>query len=319
MLSFGIISSSVASGGGITDWAKYSPTGADYQTLAFGNGTAVGFKASGGGGTSSYYASNVEIALTDVGATTANADVFFENGAFYQVGALNFRRIIRSTTGTSWTSVLNTSATGDNIYGLAYGGGVFVAPVYADNDVYTSTTGTAWTEQAGVLAGGNWTDATWNGSVFGVYQSSKTQLGGATTSYYTSTNGTTWTSRTLPATPSSNVVAGSGVVMYFSGSVAYTSSSGTAFAAAGTPSGLGSTPRNLAYGSGIWAILGESGGLLAARYSNDNGVTWGTAPFLSGGTAGGSYDLAYNSANNSFYIINDAGSTSDIYKASVTS
>lgn len=317
MLSFGIISSSTASGGGVTDWAKYSPTGTDYQTIIFGGGTAVGFKASGGG-TSSYYASNVETALTDVGATTANADLFYENGAFYQVGAVNFRRIIRSTTGTSWSTVLNVSATGDNIYGLAFGGGVFVAPVYTDNDVYTSTSGTAWTEQVGVLAAGNWTDATWNLSVFGVYQSARTGLGGATTAYYTSTNGTTWTARTLPSTPASNVIAGSAVVMYLNpGGVAYTSSSGTAFALAGT-AGVSGT-KYLAYGSGVWVALGASGGLFQARYSNDNGVTWGTAPFLTGGTASSNYDLAYNSANNSFYIINDAGSTSDIYKASVVS
>lgn len=312
MLSFGIISSSAASSAGLTSWSQFAPTGRDYRSIAFApSGTAAGFTGDSGGSVIAYYASNVETALSSaVSLTPASTAISYVNDAFYGLAAGNRRFIRRSTTGTSWTTVLNIAQTGDVINAIAYGNGLYVAPVANDNDVYTSTDGVTWTEKSSVIASSNWTEATWNGSVYGVYVS-------ASTSYYTSTNGTTWTSRTLPATRVSGVAWDeNNTLMYLAlGGVCYTSTTGTSWSIAGT---AGITGR-LRYGAGLWVVFNESGGLFTSRYSGDNGATWGTTTFATGGTAGVAYDMAFNPANNSFYIINDAGSTTDIYKATVTS
>lgn len=307
------------------NWTLFSPTGARVSYLAFGGGTAVGYRVSTGTALTAS-STAVTTSITAGGTVTPDYDISFGNGIWHIPGDADTHRIAYSTNGSSWATALNVTAqTGDLIRTVGYGNGLWIAPVSGDNDVYTSTSGTAFTIQNSVLASGQWTDATWNGSVYGVYNSSNF-LGGGGTAYYTSTNGTTWTARTLPATPTSQVTAGSGVVMYVaSGGVVYTSSSGTAFAIAGTAPNslynLSNSKSLLEFGAGVWVYAGKrlppNDGTALSYYSSDNGATWSTATFSSPITSN-SYDLAFNSTDSAFYMVTDNGATTDVYKASVS-
>lgn len=322
MLNFGLIASSAASGAGVTNWELFSPTGARMSYLAFGGGTAAGFRSTGGNALITY-STAITSSITAGGTITPEQDINFANGYWHTSGDLDTHRIAFSTNGSTWATALNvTGQTGDTIRTVGYGNGLWLAPVSEDNDVYTSSNGTAFTLQSNVLASGQWTDVTWNGSVYGVYNSSNNIMGGGT-AYYTSTNGTTWTARTLPAIPTSQVVAGSGVVMYAAGSVIYTSASGTAFAVAGTaPISLYNTNNSrslIEFGAGVWVYAGRNlgGGTVLSYYSTNNGGTWATATFSTPLTQT-NYDLAFNSVDNSFYMVADNGTTTNVYKASVT-
>lgn len=329
LLSFGLLASSAATGAGVTNWEFFSPTGPRTSLLAFGGGTAVAHRDVSSQAVTAY-STALTTSLTAGGTAGAYRDITYANGIWHIAGTPNTHRIVFSTNGSTWGTALNlTSQTGDTNYTVGYGNGLWLSPVSGDNDVYTSASGTAFTLQSNVLASGQWTDVTWNGSVYGVYNSDSNygQSAGGGTAYYTSTNGTTWTARTLPATPQSQVTAGSGVVMYVaSGGVVYTSASGTAFSIAGTaPAALRLTGYRtlLEYGSGVWVYAGRQTGVgtvVLSYYSTNNGSTWGTATFSTPLTQN-NYDLAFNSADNSFYMIADNSGTSstDVYKASVTS
>lgn len=324
LLSFGIIASSASTQAGLTNWDSFFPTGDDYATLGFGNGTAV-IQRSGGGPLG--YSTDLTASITTGGSVTTRDNGITFNGGVWHIpgGVTDTHRIAFSTNGTSWGTALNVTAqTGDDIRAISYSGSLWVAPVYNDNDVYTSTSGTAFTLQSGVLASSTWNESTWNSSVFGVYLSSR-RGATASTSYYTSTNGTTWTSRTLPAAPVSQVTAGSGVVMYVaSGGVVYTSASGTAFAIAGTaPFALtdANSVSKLGYGSGIWVYAGKrlapNNGTALSFYSADNGASWSTATFSTPITAN-NFDLAFDAVGNDFYMIADGGTVTNVYRASVS-
>lgn len=325
MLSFGIISSSAATNAGVTNWELFNPTGARIELLAFGGGTAVGLTTSGASAVTAY-STAITSSITAGASINTFRDVNFANGIWHIPGQLNSHIINYSTNGSTWATALSLGGqTGDTNYTVGYGNGLWLSPVSGDNDVYTSTSGTAFTLQSGVLATGQWTDVTWNGSVYGVYNSSSGQTSGGT-AYYTSTNGTTWTARTLPAAPLSQVTAGSNVVMFVAGGgVVYTSTSGTAFSIAGTaPNSLWNSSNSrslLEYGSGVWVYAGKraapNNGTVISYYSTNNGATWATATFSSPITSD-DYDLAFNSANNSFFMI-EAASPTRVYKASVTS
>lgn len=325
LLSFGILASAVSTGGSavgtFTRYANVSST-EDFTRMAWGGGQA-GFIDSGG--TASGYASDPTSSITSGSAVTnvSGARLDYFDGAFYATGGTDVHRIMRSTDGINWTAVLNVTAqTGDTIYGVAYNGSVFIAPVAGDNDVYTSANGTAWTLQSGVLGGTarTWTSPTWNGTVFGVYES-------AGTNYYTSTDGTTWTARTLSAAPAAsprNPVMGDDRLLYVTSSeVAYTSTTGTSWTLVGTAPTIANnsnfpTAQKLAYGAGIWTLSGFTsiaGGTAVTFYSANNGTTWATATMGASASFGG-FDLTYN--NNAFFYVIDTGTATDIYKASVS-
>lgn len=321
MLNFGIVASGAATTAGLGNWDLYTPTtgGVLYEDIVFGNGTAV-FGSDNVGETG--YSTTPTTSITAGGTAGTEGQMFFEGGKFYRVDRLTgAHRLAYSDNGISWASAINVSSqTGDAIYSIAHGSGVWVAPVFGDNDVYTSTNGTAFTLQSGVLASANWNNSTWNGTVFGVYVGTKPGATGST-SYYTSTNGTTWTARTLPAAPLGEVKFGGDRVMYVAAAgVIYTSTSGTAFSVAGTvtTANLNTDPtRLLAYGSGVWVYGGNAltGGQIHTYYSTTNGATWATATFPTETDV--DRNIAFDGVN-AFYVAVDKGSSTNLYKAVVS-
>jgi len=133
---------------------------------------------------------------------------FAWNGSiFYAVGqSTSFKY---SSNGTSWTSVTGGLNTG---YGIAYGGGVWVAVGDGTNSIVYSTNGTSWTGVTGkTVFSTKGNGVAWNGSYF-------VAVGEGTNAIATSPDGINWTARSITGTSKGNCVAWNGTMWMIGGS-----------------------------------------------------------------------------------------------------
>ncbi len=222
-----------------------------------------------------------------------------------------------STTAASWAS--QTSGTSENLNGLTYGGGQFVAAC-GGGIILTSSNGTSWASQSSgttqglygityanskyvvvglngtILTSSNgtaWTSQTGGTTSFlyGVnygnsqYIAVGADSGGTVGVILTSPNGTTWTSQTSGTTNYLNsvVYANSQYVVVGGSGTILTSSNGTAWT--GQTSGTAVDLNNLTYAGGQFVAVGNNGTIL----TSPNGTAWtsqtsGTAQPLTGVT-----------------------------------
>ena len=326
MLSLGIIASSFQVSAGLSSFATGGTIPGTINSLAYVNGTAVLDQA----GTGSRYASDLFTSTTLGGATidTPNRS-WGANGVVLKTGrnAAGTVTIARTSDGgATWATALNVTRSGDRIETVAYadvsGTARWIAPVHGDNDVYLSTdNGASFAEESNVLGGTarNWVAATRMGSAFAVFNSN-------VTAYYTSEIGTSWTLRTLPESASSSdgraFASSADTTMFMSeGSVCYVTSDLVSWTNVGTvPVGNFNwdSPTTLAYGNGNWVLaLGDTAGAnerIGVWYSSNNGSSWAESTVQGSASASQVEDIAFNDADNGFYIIGSLAGVNRVYR-----
>jgi hypothetical protein len=326
VLSLGIIASSFRTAGGLATFATAGTVPGTVNSLAFVNGTGVVDQA----GTGSRYSTDAFTSTTLGGATIDTPNLSWgANGVVLKTGRDTGGTVTIARTsdgGQTWATALNVTRSPDRIETVAYadvsGTARWIAPVHNDNDVYLSTdNGASFAEQSNVLGGTarTWIAATRMGSAFAVFNA-------AVTAYYTSEIGTSWTLRTLPATPSSSdgraFASSADTTMFMSaGSVVYTTSDLVSWTLVGTvPVGNFSwdTPTTLAHGNGNWVLaLGDTAGAnerIGVWYSSNNGSSWAESTVQGSASASQVEDIAFNDADNGFYIIGSRAGVNRVYR-----
>lgn len=175
--------------------------------LTYGNGLFVTVRSSALGD-QVMTSPDGEIWTTHSGPTVAGThawtDITFGDGLFVAVCATSVsgNHVMTSTDGTTWT--VRTTSDRD-LYGVAYGDGLFVAVSQSGTGdrVMTSPDGITWTLRASAA------DELWSGVEYG--DGLFVAVGWSGSCVMTSPDGITWTSRTAPAVNSwQNVAYGNG-------------------------------------------------------------------------------------------------------------
>src|SRR5690606_38234663 len=178
------------------------------------------------------------------------------DGRYYTKSQLD--TIIRNLLLNHWA--VFHSGTSENLYGVAYGNGLWVA-VGAKGTILTSTNGTSWTGRS---------SGTTNNLNTVAYGNGLSVAGGDSGTIRTSTNGTSWTSRSGGTRNNLNTVAfgiGLWVAVGASGTI-LTSTNGTSWTA--RSSGTTNHLNPVAYGIGLWVAVGANGTILTST----NGTSW---------------------------------------------
>ena len=292
-----------------TTWTSGQlPVNADWRKVSYGNGV---FLAVADGETAA--SSNDGVVWTSRSATVATATVTATNnddstawssgtqatsGNWYGVGYGNSKYVAvrggslgvsySTNGGSTWTDATGLTTGSDDVRAVAYGGGTWVIPYYAGNDVMTSTDGISWTFQSNVLtATRNWSAIAYGNGTFVI-------IGESSSVAQYSSNGTTWSAGTMPGTDEWTAIAYGNIsgTNYF---VAVSGITGNSTAAASsTDGGATWTARTLptstrwssvTFGNGTFvAVAGNSGTTTtSAAYSTD-GTTW-TSSTLPGAAA----------------------------------
>jgi len=193
---------------------------------------------------------------------------------------------IVSTLGSSWTALGGTAYISVlNLYGLAYGNGVYVAVGGASGTATAASTGTP-------TSSGNWTARTLTALSAGYYSAVAFGSGGNASGTFiainyggnitsVSNNGTTWTAGgTLPTTQNwISVSYGNNrfIALASNGAVAYSVNYGTSWTASPTCSGtttsiLSSTYTwtKIGYGQGLFFAVAQS----TVAATSPDGITW---------------------------------------------
>ncbi len=186
-------------------WRETTPTaalaGARIYGLAHGNGTFV-LTASSNSPVANFALTSADgTAWTrrdlPAGGIAGIRQVRFVNGKFWTVGGDGSGRstVYSSTDGVTWTIVQTVTvggiATGGGLVDLAYGNGLYVAPL--DLGWLTSADGTTWTARpAPTPTGGSLSAATGVAFANGVFVASFGSVS-TVTSMFRSTDGLTWT------------------------------------------------------------------------------------------------------------------------------
>lgn len=210
--------------------------------------------------------------------------------AWFTCDAFTTSGLWRSTDGTNWTKVINTSSAFVNV---EYDGTTYVAVAssdYSGSGLYYSSDGISWTAvtafPANYSAGNTYSLTYGNGTfVFCGYNTASSEYRLAY-----STNGSTWTALSSPAGNSSQpwrlmhnglTSASSKFLAWNSGNTTlYSSVNGTTWSSISLPatSGVNSTMH---YGNGLWCYVPSEGS--TSYYTSPDGATWtARAPYTQG-------------------------------------
>lgn len=240
-------------------------------------------------------------------------------GVFIAASSALTGTVFRSVNyGTTWSSVSTGSS--DQMFGSAFGEGLFVVTDEGGNGIYSSTDGTSWTlrESAGR---DNWR-AKYNDGYFVVGSGTN----GGNGFIYASSNGTSWTYGAQGNVGANSVTCGiyvSSLNRTFAGGSQYKYvNTIPTFSTpwAGTPTGLSGRITDVAWGNSIGVVTGPSG-----IYSSTNltswtlrvsatdmyGVSWCEDQFVAVGSAG----KIYTSPNGVTWTARSSGTTNDLYGA----
>jgi hypothetical protein len=209
--------------------------------------------------------------------------------------------ILTSSDAAMWSQY--SSGVNINLYGITYGGGLFVA-VGTGGTILTSTNGTSWTSRT------SGTTNQLNGIAYGNLSGTNYFVAvGAGGTILTSTNGTSWTSRTSGTTNQLNGIAYGNLsgTNYFvavgAGGTILTSTNGTSWTS--RASGTTNNINGVAYGGSYFFAVGNSE---YVRRSS-NGSTWSAPPNSPNPTGGINFlGVAYRSTGTVFIITGSNGS-----------
>lgn len=213
-------------------------------------------------------------------------------------GSSTYRIFTSSDNGITWNGINSPFVSGDYIYSIAYGNGVFVAQGGSSTfKIATSIDGVSWTNRSNQITS------------IGVvsFANGKFFLVSGSNTCYSSTNGITWSSSS--AIPSqSPVVYGNGVYVmlgYSTNNGVATSTDGvtwTTRSTALTSAGFGTniSMKNLTYAEGIFVAVGFNGSVATSI----DGVTW-TKKTSANFSTSQLYGITY--ANNRFIITGGSG------------
>jgi hypothetical protein len=295
-----------------TSWISARlPLNADWRRISYGNGVFLAttdnyIAASSNDGINwtsrELYTTDIDILSTSkdsiidwsAGIQTSSGvwnGIGYGDGKYVAVGGDGTTpRTSYSFDGISWNTG-TFPAGGDGPYTIAYGGGVWVSPLFNSNDAATSADGITFTFQNNVLpATREWGDITYANGYFVTVDRS------GTTSVAYSTDGVTWTAGILSASVNWTSVAGGtvGSTNYFvavSGTTSnstvasYSVNNGATWTAATLPAS--DRWNSVTFGNGRFvAVSGNSGSTSTnAAYSTNGGQTW-IAATLPGAAAG---------------------------------
>jgi hypothetical protein len=231
------------------------------MTVGYGNN---GFVASGGA--SSGDAGHIWTSLNGTGwiSQTSPAyewffDVLYEGGKYFLVGG----KIITSNTGVDWSIV--HGGTGWDIWGIAYGNGVYAAGTYT-GDIIISSNGIRWTQPT------TYPDVTT--IVDMAYCPTNQRFVGAVsdgTLLYSDDSGDTWITHAFssPVNLSGLYYVHDRFIGVGLNGTLITSPDGIAWSSITTPSAQ--SLRGAAYGNNTFVIVGFKGEVVT---SQDDGATW---------------------------------------------
>jgi hypothetical protein len=282
---------------GVTWVAAQLPVNAPWKKVAYGNGVFLAFAegdiaASSTDGfvwqTRDMQATDIDILLTskdDIVGWTAGTNVSannweavaFGNGRYVAVSS-DVTAAYSTNNGVSWTASTIPGGVTDQPNTIAFGNGIFTAPLRGSNDVITSSNGgESFVFQSNVLS----VTRDWSAIAFGNNTFVMVAEGSNTTAV--SANGSTWTvfNTNLPSSSEwTSITFGDGRFVAVSGvtadsnAVAYSTNNGTTWAAGTMPSST--RWSSVTYGNGRFvAVAGNSGTTTtAAAYSTNGGQTW---------------------------------------------
>jgi len=207
-------------------------------------------------------------------------------------------RISRSTDGLTFTTIdISALFGGNNINGLAYGAGLFVA-VGTAGTIATSPDGITWTMRTSVLS------TIWIGLV---YASGKFVAVADGSRSMTSTDGITWTlsaSVSFATAAPKSLAYGAGMfVAVASAGVVYSSPDGIAWTLRATHPTLG-TLNSVVYGLGLFVAVG-AGGII---YTSPDGLVWTV------GASKTSFELLSVSFGDGYFVYSSTGTTVGVSK-----
>lgn len=184
------------------------------------------------------------------------------NNGYVIVRSAGTNKVLFSATGASWAEYNNTV---NNLYGVAYGNGIYLA-VGTSGATMTSPDGTTWTNRSANPSGGMRRVSFGNGIFVALSNTSSSQV-------YTTTDGLSWTARSIGQLSSWMSIT------FANNEFIAVSYDGTKRVAT-SPDGVTWTLRNgpafacyaVAYNGSRWVITGEGGN---SAWSTDR-ITWNT-------------------------------------------
>ena len=222
--------------------------------------------------------------VTYDGATNGQKlrDIAFGDGTWVAVAYTNGNansRIMRSTNGgVDWTEV-TTSFTGEQYWGVAYGGGKFVAVSNRSDGnriIYSTDAGLTWQEASGYDPGTSSTKGYMGISYGGGRFVAVQDTGNQRVSY--STDGINWTNVTVPLSDWQSVAYGDGtwVAIAWQGAAGYVMYS-TDDAQTWTTTSSGVTSQqwfDVEYGDGKFVAAGMNPGNINRTMYSEDGINW---------------------------------------------
>lgn len=195
------------------------------------------------------------------------ADMIFGGGKFVATagGTDAAGKIKTSIDGLSWASATHPVIGSDNVYGTAYGAGVYAAVVSTG-----SFRSLRSTDSAATFANAS-TPITFNPTCI-AYGNGVFVAGGLSGEVATSPDGNVWTNGTSAITVRANKVRfGGGLFMMVGqGGQIATSPDGLVWTRRDVP-GVTTAWSSVAYNNGVWLVVGSGAN---GRYSTDNGASW---------------------------------------------
>lgn len=245
---------------GVTWTSRTNPfagaSGAGITALTYGNGLFVAGSGTNvtGLGLIATSPDGITWTLRTVpGSTFAISGLAYGNGLFVATGWNGSNSIITSPDGITWTLRTSSFASSDNIRGVTFGGGLFVAVgpsigVSPDGINWTKTLTSTGVPLYGVTYGP------------GAYGNNLYVAVGTSSLIVTSPDGLTWTTRLSSGTPTLHGVAyGNGIYIAVGDTgTMYSSLDGVYWTT--RTSGLGSsTVEAIAYGASLFVLGGDAG------------------------------------------------------------
>jgi len=217
-----------------------------------------------------------------------------------------------SATGSSWSSTSQVGGTTNQATvpnNICYGNGKYVMLANYNSYIYysTSTDAVNWTTFAssGIYLG------LYNGSL--IYAQNRFLAIGSPGSYITSTDGVSWTLGTFGTGGFYSVAHGAGqfvaVGSYSSLPIYSTSNDGINWSGATT---IGSTPMNvhgIAYGNGLFVVVGFDSSSNPLWMTSSNGTTW-SGPITLSSSGNRLFGVVYNKDTGRFLAEGSYSSTS---------